>query len=187
MNVIFLDHDGVICLHPQWGSRFDKQDKFGRKLSQNIRTLPVDIRFDNFDKKAVLVLNEILEEVDVEIVVSSDWKRWADVDELGEYYEEQGIIQKPIDITPFFNDVPVRTDYNWTYAQRTEQQRSLEILQWLDKHPDVDNWVAVDDLHMGNEGNKDHWGLDNFVWTPREREGIKQSGVKEKIIKFLKN
>jgi hypothetical protein len=30
-------------------------------------------------------------------------------------------------------------------------------------------------------------GLTNFVLTPRSREGIKQSGVKEKIIKFLTN
>ena len=27
--------------------------------------------------------------------------------------------------------------------------------------------------------------LTNFVWTPQSREGIKQSGVKEKIINFL--
>jgi hypothetical protein len=30
-------------------------------------------------------------------------------------------------------------------------------------------------------------GLSNFVLTPRSNEGIKQSGIKEKIIKFLTN
>jgi len=30
------------------------------------------------------------------------------------------------------------------------------------------------------------YGLKNFVHTPRSNEGIKQSGIKEKIIKFLK-
>jgi hypothetical protein len=29
------------------------------------------------------------------------------------------------------------------------------------------------------------WGLENFVWTPRMWEGIKQSGKKQKIIKLL--
>jgi hypothetical protein len=29
-------------------------------------------------------------------------------------------------------------------------------------------------------------GLENFVLTPRSSEGIKQSGIKEKIINFLK-
>jgi hypothetical protein len=44
---------------------------------------------------------------------------------------------------------------------------------------------------MGKTGKKwgvefEHdWALDNFVLTPRGNEGIKQSGIKEKIIKFL--
>jgi hypothetical protein len=32
---------------------------------------------------------------------------------------------------------------------------------------------------------RDGWGLTNFVLTPRSYEGIKQSGVRDKIIKFL--
>jgi hypothetical protein len=31
------------------------------------------------------------------------------------------------------------------------------------------------------------WGLTNFVLTPKSNEGIKQSGIKEKIIKYLSN
>jgi len=27
--------------------------------------------------------------------------------------------------------------------------------------------------------------LSNFVWTPRDWEGIKQSGVKDKILNYL--
>ena len=30
-------------------------------------------------------------------------------------------------------------------------------------------------------------GLSNFVLTPKSSEGIKQCGIKEKIIKFLTN
>ena len=97
MKVIFLDHDGVICLSNNWGGRMKKQKKYGRKLSQGIGELPLDARFDDFDKKAIEVLNFILEETGAEIVVSSDWKRWATTEELGVYYEQQGIIKKPID------------------------------------------------------------------------------------------
>ena len=53
MKVIFLDHDGVICLSNNWGSRFKKQKKARRKLSQSVLTMPIDARFDNFDKKAI--------------------------------------------------------------------------------------------------------------------------------------
>ena len=55
MKVIFLDHDGVICLSTEWGGRFKKQTKVGRKLSQSVLSLPVDARFDNFNKKAITI------------------------------------------------------------------------------------------------------------------------------------
>ena len=73
-----------------------------------------------------------------------------------------------------------------------EQERHFEIKRWLRDHPEVTHWVAVDDLNMGIEINTSYgpaerdWGLENFVWTPRDLEGIKQSGVKDKIIKFLR-
>jgi hypothetical protein len=41
-------------------------------------------------------------------------------------------------------------------------------------------------MGKNGEGWKD-WGLDNFVLTPKGAEGIKQSGIKEKILKFLKD
>jgi hypothetical protein len=44
---------------------------------------------------------------------------------------------------------------------------------------------------MGKTGVKSgsefehEWGLDNFVLTPKSNEGIKQLGIKEKVLKFL--
>jgi hypothetical protein len=71
----------------------------------------------------------------------------------------------------------------------------MEINRWLENHPEVTNWVAVDDLDMSvdflaprftNQDNVDEKaGLTNFVLTPKSTEGIKQSGVKEKILHFL--
>lgn len=189
MKVIFLDHDGVICLATEWGGRFKKQQKAGRKLSQSVLSLSVDARFDNFNKKAVAVLNEILQETGAEIVVSSDWKRWANCEEMGEYYEAKGIIKKPIAFTPDLGQCTVHgTNFIWSPEWDLEQTRSIEIKQYLHDHPEVTNWVAIDDLNMGKgEDWKESWGLDNFVLTPKSREGIKQNGVKELILKFLNN
>ena len=61
-----------------------------------------------------------------------------------------------------------------------EQQRAFEIKTWLKENPDVTNWVAIDDLDM----RSDTWGLTNFILCSNSNEGIKQSGIKEKIIKF---
>ena len=192
MKVIFLDHDGVICLSSEFGGRFKKQQEAKRKLSQSIESLPVFARFDNFNKKAIVILNEILEETNAEIVVSSDWKRWASVEEMGEYYESQGIKKKPIGFTKKLMDCDVPQNFAWSRQWELEQERSLEILQYLRDNPQITHWVAVDDLNMGipqthetwGEMEMD-WGLTNFVHTPRVREGIKQSNIKEQIIKFL--
>jgi hypothetical protein len=187
MKVIFLDHDGVICLSNNWGNRFKKQKEWGgRKLSMTTLEMPVEYRFDNFDEKAVNVLNEILEETGAEIVVSSDWKRWATVEEMGEYYESKGIIKKPIAFTDsiLYDDYE---DFPWHRKCELEQTRSLEIAQYLGLNTVITHWVAIDDLNMSlqSEGDKE-WGLKNFVLTPINNEGIKQTGIKDKILNFLK-
>ncbi len=196
MKVIFLDNDGVICLSSNWGSRLKKQKKLGYNPTFNDNSeLPVEYRFDNFDVKAVKILNEILEKTGAEIVVSSDWRYHATLEELGEYYTSKGIIKKPIGVTDMFKDIFPK---EWGYLRfraDMELERSMEIGHWLETHPEVTHWVAVDDLDMsvdflGNrfsakDGSDVKPGLTNFVHTPRSYEGIKQSGKKQKIIKLL--
>ena len=186
MKVIFLDHDGVICLSTEWGGRYKKQNKWGgRKLSMTGLEIPVEYRFDNFNKKAISILNEILEETGAEIVVSSDWKRWATVEEMGEYYEAQGIIKKPIATTPNLYDFDQDTAGLFHWKGWMGRARILEIKKYLELHPDITHWVAIDDLNMSPEYNQDN-GLEHFILTPRSNEGIKQSGIKDKLINKLK-
>ena len=194
MKCIFLDHDGVICLSANWGGRTKKWSKYrseNPESSSDKRDAPVEVRFDDFDEKAVRILNQILEETGAEIVVSSDWKRWANVEEMGEYYESKGIIRKPIALTPDLGDCTWENEdrENWVWSPRwdLEMSRVVEIRQYLHDHPEITHWVAIDDLHLGKTDESwKNWGLTNFVLTPRSNEGIKQSGIKEKILKYLK-
>ena len=191
---IFMDHDGVICLSNNWGGRTKKWSKYrseNPESSSDKRDAPVEVRFDDFDEKAVRILNQILEETGAEIVVSSDWKRWANVEEMGEYYESKGIIRKPIALTPDLGDCTWENEdrENWVWSPRwdLEMSRVVEIRQYLHDHPEITHWVAIDDLHLGKTDESwKNWGLTNFVLTPRSNEGIKQSGIKEKILKYLK-
>jgi HAD domain in Swiss Army Knife RNA repair proteins len=191
MKVIFLDHDGVICLSNNWGGRTKKWAKYRSEnpdSSKDKKDAPVSFRFDDFDTKSVKVLNEILEETGAEIVVSSDWKLHATLEELGEYYELHGISKKPISLTPNLKDCTVHgNNFIWSPRWDLEQTRTIEIKQYLHDHPEVTHWVSIDDLNMGKIGEpwKDEWAIDNFVLTPKQNEGIKQSGVKEKILNYL--
>mgnify|MGYP003704972755 CR=1 FL=1 len=195
MKVIFLDHDGVICLSRNWGGRSKKWSKYrssNPESSSDKMDAPVEVRFDDFDEKAIRILNKILEETGAEIVVSSDWKRWANVEEMGEYYETKGISKKPIDFTPDLGKCTWYTNEVWVWSPKwaAEMSRVIEIKQYLHDHPEITHWVAVDDLFMGRSITHDgytveyDWGLTNFVHTPRSNEGIKQSGIKEKIFRI---
>jgi hypothetical protein len=180
MKVIFLDHDGVICLAAQWGGRYRKKG-----FDSNPET-PMDIRMDNFDTKAVNVLKEIIEKTGCELVISSDWKRQGNLEQMQEMYVTRGI-KPPIALTPNLSSCTIHgNDFKWSREWDLEQARSIEIKQYLHDHPEVTHWVAVDDLDMSNNGDRwRQWGLTNFVLTPKIREGIKQLGIKEKILNFL--
>jgi hypothetical protein len=186
MKVLFLDHDGVVCLSDQWGGRYKKSGY------SSDPSLPMDLRMDNFDLKAVKVLNEIIDKTGCEIVVSSDWKRWGTLDQIRDMYVTRGI-KPPIDVTPFFSDLVKSGDVSSNtvvpHFSKLEFERHLEILNWLKLHPEVTKWAVIDDLDMSKKFRpefSDTWGLDNFVLSARPyREGIKQSGLKEKIINFL--
>ena len=89
---------------------------------------------------------------------------------------ERGVKKLPLDYTS--NSVSAELLKDVTPKNELELTRCAEINQWLQDHPEVTSWVAVDDLDLSL--------LTNFVRTPRSSEGIKQSGIKEKIVQFLK-
>jgi hypothetical protein len=188
MKVLFLDNDGVICLYNNWGGRNKKWSKYrsvNPESSKLLADAPVEIRFDNFDKKAIKILNKILEETDAEIVVSSDWKLHATLNELGDYYIAQGISKRPIAVTPNLHEFNPNTNDLFMYKGWLERKRILEIERYLTDNPQITDWVAIDDLNMSSQANGGY-GLKNFVLTPSITEGIKQHNVKEKILNFLK-
>jgi hypothetical protein len=172
-SVIFLDNDGVMCLSTEWGSRDKKINKWklanpGNPGYVNDPKIPAHIKMDNFNSKAVKVLNDILALTDAEIVVSSDWKLHCTLEGLQDMFIKYGVSKAPIGTTP--NHVLKSMD-------EIESMRVAEISEWLESHPDVEKWVAIDDLDLST--------LEFFVHTKRMKEGIKQSGIKEQILKIL--
>lgn len=113
--------------------------------------VPVKVRFDDFDVKAIVVLNSILEQTKAEIVVSSDWRLHATLEELGDYYESQGIIKRPIGLTEKFHFtnwveegfLPDHTDFPWDRYTDLEQQRHFEIKRWLRDHSGITHWLPL--------------------------------------------
>jgi hypothetical protein len=180
MKVIFLDHDGVICLSTHWGGRAKKKKKYcSIHGSTENCNLPVDVRFDDFDSKAIRILNEILEESGAEIVVSSDWKLYCNLEEMKDLYNLRGIQKSPIDFTPNHSDIDNVSAGLYYWKGWTARSRVVEIREYLKLHPEVTHWVAIDDLEMGAEG------LENFILCSSTKKGIKAENLKEQILNFL--
>jgi hypothetical protein len=176
MKVLFLDHDGVICLYKNWGSRF------GKTVGDD-----VDLKTDDFDSQCIQTLNEIIEITGCEIVVSSDWRDEFSLNELGQLYKIRGILKAPIDVTGSYNDI-IRIngypDYVVTQSKyiyiTPSVNRIVEINHYVDTHPEIESYCVVDDmnLQLGKVGVK------NFIRTVPNL-GIKKVGIKEKIVKLL--
>lgn len=164
IKFIYTDIDGVLSL----GSEINpKQTTWGLVY--------------RFNKKAVEIFNRILDLTDADIVVSSDWRNSYTLKELGEIFEWQGVIKKPVSVTPY---IP------YTRLQYIDRDRVIEIKTHVEEHnPDI--WVAIDDLNLHQwwtgvlVHDADSKNNPNFVHTPRWMEGIKQSGKKEEILKKL--
>ncbi len=183
--IIFLDHDGVMCLATEWGGRFKKIQKWNNLHPDNPfihgdddSKMDVEYRFDNFNAKAVKVLNQILSETDSQIVTSSDWRYWASVEEMQELFKKFGVIQGPIDYTSKL-EISDFEALGEKVIRGAGAERAMEIKKWLSLHPEVTHWVAIDDIDMAPY-------LTNFVHTTKVNQGIKESGIKDKIISFLK-
>ncbi len=159
IKVLFLDHFGVMCLADKHGQEHSKTD------SPKFNEMRVHGSFDYFDAGAVEVLNSILK-TGVEVVISSDWQRWCKFDDMCAFYKSQGIIKPPIDYTGLIEGIPNFRD-----------QRTFEINNWLRKHTEIINWVAIDDIYLPS--------ISNFVWVSKTDEGIKQKGIKDKILSIL--
>jgi hypothetical protein len=165
---IFLDLDGVLATNIQL---FDVITKDFQSLNENswAKELKVPYPFDNV---CVDVLNEILEKTEADIVLSSDWKKHWTLEQLDIIFKNNRIIKSPIDITT--NKTLSYMDY--------EKNRAYQIEEYV-KRNNIEKFVIIDDMYIS------HYLDDmknNFIQTDGY-EGIKEVGIKDKILNVLKS
>lgn len=119
MKIIFLDIDGVL---------------------NNEKHLELVANYRTFDPYSVHALNRALKETGAYIVVSSTWRYMNDVDDFNERFKNAGIIpDRVIGLTP-------TTTLDEKLASLAgERTRGREISLWLQDHPEITEWIAIDD------------------------------------------
>lgn len=157
---IFLDIDGVLTTTKQYHSN-------PRKWHDEYDLYP-------FDFKCVKVFNDIIKETNPIIILSSDWQTRYTLEVLNRIFEINGVKTVITDVTG------TAWGNKFKSLSQIEECRAYDILQYVKKN-NINKFLAIDDLWI------DPWMPENtFQWIPRIDEGIKQSGVKEKILKLIR-
>jgi len=159
---IFLDIDGVLATSYQYNTNRKKWHP----------------TFDcyRFDEKCVKVFNSILDNVSgVTVILSSDWKHHYSIAQMNEIFKWNAVNTIVSDTTGSSWGVM------FTSIQQLEECRAYEINKYVAEH-NLTNWIAIDDLDLSTWISPEH-----FVRTPRVSEGIKQCGIKDKILNLLNN
>lgn len=157
MKVIYVDIDGPLATDEC--SRTVEKTKWHPKLYR-------------MNENCVRILNEIIQETECELIVSSDWRKHFSLQYLGEIFEWNGIIKKPIAITGL-------ETVSWG---NSALNRIHQIKNSLEEHKPT-AWVAIDDLPLG--GNEHREGLLNYVYCDMI-DGLTGENKKEEVVNFLK-
>jgi len=145
--IIFLDIDGVICI----AGYLDRNNPPPRKV------------FTELNKNCINILNKIIELTKAKIVISSSWRKFFNIHQLREQFKEAGFIGEILDTTPILKGL---NGGNWT-------PRGVEIQTYLDNHPEITNYVIIDDEISD---------MKHLVNKCVETDGIYSNGLEERHI-----
>lgn len=161
-RTIFLDIDDVLTTTTQY---YQDPKKWNKEYNRYL-----------FDAKCVKVFNSILDNVNnVQIILSSDWKLHYSIEAMNNIFKINEVNCTITDITSNLWGVKFKS------LAQLEDCRADEILKYVHEH-EIVHWLAIDDLDLSPWIDETH-----FVRTPRPNEGIKQSGIKQKILSILLN
>lgn len=138
MKIVFLDIDGVLATPKQYST---KRNKLWAKDSTAAR---LGIPY-MFDERCVIAFNRFILMNDVEIVMSSDWRRHFDEEEIDTIFKINGVAKSPIGYTKIFDKE--------TMTEDLESIRIREIIDFLDNN-DCELWCAVDDMDLSGLGQQ---------------------------------
>ena len=130
MKTIFLDIDGVLNVD------YADRDQFGHI----------------FRDEYVQNLKEIIEKTGAKIVISSTWKDKG-IERMLALWKERNLPGEIIDVTPDCVDVCEATDIIY-YDQ---VKRGHEIKLWLDRNPEVNQYVILDDIQDFLDEQQDYF------------------------------
>jgi hypothetical protein len=137
---LFLDIDGVM-------NSFDDYNMTGEEFLNKIN----DISFV-ISKKQIDLLNEIVEEYNPKIVLSSYWRTRYPIQKINKIFKDNG----------FKGEVIAKTDEKG----EEHKDRWNQIKRFIDRN-NVESYIILDDDSLGNEA-KNHIKTDSYIGIEKE-------------------
>ena len=126
MKAIFLDFDGVLNSNID----FFELRKFGHPINEGNKVL---------NRGLLALLQEIVEQTDAKIVLSTTWRIHFTVDEIYEMFTARDF-SLPRDI--FYGVTP---NHMRGFSDNPMYHRGAEIHEYLKEHPEIKKFVILDD------------------------------------------
>lgn len=154
---IFLDIDGCLCTISDYG--VSPPDFWEKEIGAKVTPYP-------FNKDCVDSFNDIIKDIDVDIIISSDWKRNFTLEQLRKIFNLNNVIKCPSNCTT-----------SYIMFDRIKE-RSYEIKKFIIEH-NINKYIVVDDINM-----KDHFN--NFILC-NDVYGLKDIKTKDEFINLINN
>lgn len=137
MRVIFLDFDGVLNSSASYLFEERKRKALPRAAAKRIGPSS-----ETLCHVCCSTFQFILDKVpDVQVVISSTWREHFTIEKLRKILTAYGVdASRVIDITP----------------SMFKRDRGHEIKAWLGEHPEVTDFVIIDDFYIGAGYTDDH-------------------------------
>ena len=137
-NIVFLDIDGVLNYTLWYIDERNPGNLYGQE--------------GDLDPLCIARINKLCEETGAEIVLSSDWR----IDNYAFTRLENAGLHKILDKTP----ITIFRTYGFTH----HFTRGEEIQLWLESHPEISNYVIIDDRTDFTEEQLSHYvHVDSYV------------------------
>ncbi len=182
MKIIFLDIDGVLNCETAFKEGFCKYVEWTNKVKKGYHM--------SFYPPAKNLLNQLIEETDAKIVISSMWRK-SGLEFMQNVWEQEGMLGEIVGITP-----------SLYLKDNSSVPRGCEIKKWLEdkgfrhinwskeeqqkyvKESGIESYVIIDDDSDMLLQQKDHFV--HVLPSPRNKDGFTEKHLKQ-ATKILNN
>ncbi|GFZ33107.1 hypothetical protein CSC2_36330 [Clostridium zeae] len=135
MKILFLDIDGVLNSN-FWNDANEREISEGKFI----------------DTEKVLMLSKLINETDAKIVLHSGWRFWFD-DNMNPLRYESIYFTEILKAHNLFiyDKTPDLTTEEIRKTKKFSLVKAREILLWLNKNDNIEEYLIVDDLDLNNQ------------------------------------